>query len=417
MKKRTRVLAAAAAGSLLLAACGSSSKSSTPTSGASGTSGTSGSYPAIPAGPIVLGISTPLSGSTAAYGILAKLSFDKVTIPAFNAEYPNGIDGHPIQIQILDDASDVTKAVSVANQLVADHVTAVLTVSYNPEAAGQQLAVFNRAKVPVISTLSGSQYSNTSAWPYDFGIGASLQQEGTAAAKYISGKGYTRVATISDGLPQDTDALTQTTNALKTVAPQATVVKAVTVSPGSVDMSAAVSQLKAANPQLLIVELGYGYGPLWSAMRASGFAPQVMATAGSWYDGFTAMGPLATTAVAPYYDCAATANDTYPANVTNLMTQYEGASADAAVNYLTFVATDTVPLELLKYAIEKYHSTAPQAIKAALEGINGMSFDGFTYNFSPTNHFGLTGSLGAAICNMDPPYAGGKAKIPVQAQA
>jgi branched-chain amino acid transport system substrate-binding protein len=425
MRRRWRLLSFAVVGSLAVAACGSSaSKNSTATTSSSGSSGTSGGssgsstqYKPIPAGPIVFGLSAPLSGATASYGLLTQLSFDKVTVPAFQAEFPNGIDGHPVQVKLLDDASDVTKAVSVAEQLVADHVAAVLTVSYNPEAADQQLAVFNKDKIPVISTLSGSQYTNTSSWPYDFGIGASLPQEGQAAAQWIAAKGYTRVASIDEGLPQDTDALGQITNAMKTSAPQAQIVKAVTVSPGSVDLSAAVAQLKAANPQALLVYLGFGYGPLWTAMRSASFSPQILAAAGAWYDGFNAMGPLADTATALYYDCADTVAQTFPASTVALMNQYAAVSGDAAVNYLTFVGTDTVPLEMLKYAIEKNHSTDPNAIKAGLESISNMSFQGITYSYSPTNHFGITGGYGAAVCNMNPPYAGGKAKVPVKAQS
>jgi len=365
----------------------------------------------------VFGVSVPLTGATASYGLAAELAFNKVTLPAFNAANPNGIDGHPVQIKILDDASDVTKAVSVAQQLSADHVAAILTVSYNPEAADQQLAVFNKNKVPVLSTLSGSQFADTAKWPYDFGIGASLQQEGTTTAKYIAAKGYTKVATITDGLPQDVDALGQITTALKTGAPNAQVVKAVTVSPGSVDLSAAVAQLKSANPQALLVYLGFGYGPLWSAMRSASFAPQVIASAGAWYDGFSGMGSLATTAVAPYYDCAPSTTTTFPASTTALMGQYAAGTGDAAVNYLTYVATDTVPLEMLKDAIEKYHSTDPNAIKAAMESMSAATYEGISYSYSSTNHYGATGVYGAAVCNMDPPYAGGKAKVPVIAQS
>jgi ABC-type branched-subunit amino acid transport system substrate-binding protein len=362
----------------------------------------------------VFGVSAPLSGATAAYGLTTQVSFNKVTIPAFNAANPTGIAGHPIEIKFLDDASDVTKAVSVANQFVADHAAAVLTASYNPEAAGQQYAVWNKAKMPVMSVLTGSQYANTSTYPYFFGIGPSVQQEGTAAAQWIAKKGYTRVATLNDGIPQDTDALGAITNAMKTAAPNASVVKAVTIPPGAVDDSAAVAQLKAANPDLLVVYIGFGYGPLWSAMRAASWSPPLLAAAGAWYDGFNGMGPLATKAVASYYDCADSASQTWPADVAGLMGQYSAATGGAFTNYLTFVNTDTVALELLKYAIEKYNSVDPNAIKAAIEGIANHSFYGITYNYTPTNHYGITGPYAAAVCNMATPYAGGNAKVPVK---
>jgi ABC-type branched-subunit amino acid transport system substrate-binding protein len=137
-KQLFRLTAAGAALVSVLAACSSSNKSST--------AGGSGKYAPIPAGPIVFGLSAPLSGSTAAYGLETQISFNKATLPAFNATYPNGIDGHPIQIKILDDASDVTKAVSVAQQLVADHVAAVLTISYNPPPSSTQCSTRTRCR-------------------------------------------------------------------------------------------------------------------------------------------------------------------------------------------------------------------------------------------------------------------------------
>jgi hypothetical protein len=96
------------------------------------------------------------------------------------------------------------------------------------------------------------------------------------------------------------------------------------------------------------------------------------------------------------------------------MAAYAAATSNAVVNYLTFIATDSVPLEMLNYAITKYHSIAPAAIKKAIEGIHNQQYLGFTYNFSATNHYGLTGQYGAATCQMGPPYAGGVGKVPVK---
>src|SRR5437016_6035696 len=121
-------LAVGAAGLMVLAACGSSSKKSTG-SGTTGTTAASSKYPPIPAGPIKFGVSTPLTGATAAFGTATKAAFENVTTKTFNAAHPDGIDGHPISIEILDDASDVTKAVNVANQFVSEKVTAILTAT------------------------------------------------------------------------------------------------------------------------------------------------------------------------------------------------------------------------------------------------------------------------------------------------
>jgi branched-chain amino acid transport system substrate-binding protein len=418
--RRARVGVVVAVASAMLAACSSSSSAkvtSTTAGAATGGSSTTSSpaYPAIPAGPITFGVSASLSGPIAAYGITTKLAEEKVTLPAFNALFPNGIDGHPVKIEVLDDASDVTKAVNVATQMAADHVAGVLTVTYNPEGAAQQYAILNRDKVPVISVLDGSQYSDTTAWPYDFATGPSYAQTATASAQWIAKHGYTRVALLSDGVAQDTDVENQITSAIKADAPQAQIVKSVTISPGSVDVSAAIAQLKASNPDLLIVLNGFGYGPIWSAMQAVGWSPEILASPGAWYDGFTAMAPLVSKAVSPFYGCADSPTQTWPAGVASLMSQYAAITKDASINYLDFVQTGIVPLEMFKYAIEKYHSVDPNAIKSALESTNGMSFEGLTYNFTSTNHYGLTGQYGAAVCNMGKPYAGGDANVPVKA--
>jgi hypothetical protein len=126
------------------------------------------------------------------------------------------------------------------------------------------------------------------------------------------------------------------------------------------------------------------------------------------------MGSLVNNAVAPFYACASSPAQTRPAGVVSLMNQYEGVTADSSVNYLDFLQSGVVELEIFKYAIEKYDSIAPNAIKAAMEAIHGKSFEGITYDFSASNHYGLTGQYAAAVCKMGKPYAGGKANIPVK---
>jgi ABC-type branched-subunit amino acid transport system substrate-binding protein len=422
MGLRLKVAAVLTTCTVLTAACGSSSKKSTGAT-ATTTGGTTGgttagsaaatSFPPIPPGPIKFGISTPLTGAQAAFGQTTAESFNNVTLKAFNQLHPDGIDGHPVQYSVLDDASDVTKAVNVANQFVAEKLAGVITVSYNPAAYVQQLAVLNKGKIPVIANLEDPQFTDTKAWPYAFGVNVSQQEEGVAAAQYIGRKGYTRIATITDGIPSAVGQLNLILASMKTDAPNAQVVKAVTVAPGATDDSTAVAQLKGSNPDLLINLLSYGYAPLWQAIQTAGWSPNIMSTAGAWYDGFTGMGPLANKAVSFYNACADSASQTWPPDVAGLMTGYNKGTAGLSINYLTYVISDSIPLELFKYAIEKYHSLDPNAIKQALEGVN-QQFFGAQFTITPTQHFGLTGQYGAAVCNMGPPYAGGDGKVPVK---
>ena len=176
-----------------------------------------------------------------------------MTIKSFMAAHPDGIDGHPVQLEALDDAGDVTKAVAVANQMVADKVTAVITASYNPAAVPQQLAIFNKAKLPALIQVGQDQYNDPSKWPYLFGVGSNDKLAGQALAAYI-GKHpqYQKLAVLTDGSEAQVEIQNDLLTALKTSAPNASVVKSVSITPGSVDVSTAIAQLKAANPDFLL---------------------------------------------------------------------------------------------------------------------------------------------------------------------
>ena len=421
MRKRPRLITMSAAGAVslaLVAACGSSK--STPkasTGGATATTAAATKFPPIPAGPIVLGASVPLSGPTAAYGTVYKQALETVTTKTFNAAHPDGIDGHPVEIKILDDAGDVTKAVSVANQFVADKVQAVIVTSANPAAAPQQLAVLNKAKVPTVTQVPSAEYNDVSKWPYVFGVGSNGKLTGEAVAKYIAAHPeYKKLAVLSDGSQAQTEIQTAMQDLLKTAAPSATVTKTVTITPGAVDVSTAVAQLKDANPDFFLVFVGFGYGPIWQAMRSAGWSPKFYTTQSAFYDGYSGMGPLADNAVVATTHCATPGHPPFPKALTDPMDGYSTVFGTTSINYILFVSTDNGPIELLKLAIEKNHSVDPDAIKQGMESLGPVKLFGtLDYNFSPTNHFGLTGDYGTAVCNASG-FIDGNYRVPVIAK-
>jgi ABC-type branched-subunit amino acid transport system substrate-binding protein len=418
MHRRSRVisgLAVGAAGLMVMAACGSSSKKST-AAGTTGTTSGSSKYAPIPAGPIKFGVSTPLTGATAAFGTTTKTSFENVTLKTFNAAHPDGIDGHQVQIEVLDDASDVTKAVNVANQFVSEKVTAVLTVSYNPAASPQQLAIFNKNKIPVLAQQYADDYTDTSKWPYFFGLGASDKQVGDAAAKWIAKHPeIKKIAVLTDNSPSQTEIQNDTLNALKTAAPGVTVSKTASITPGATDVSTAVAQLKDSNPDLLMLNVGFGYGPIWQGIQGANWNPKILAPAGIFYDGYSGMGPLANNTVVVTTHCTTPGHPPFPKTLTDPMDGYVGILGASSVNYILFFTSDNGPLELLKMAIEKNHSLDPDAIKSALESLGNVKLGGTVdYNYTPTNHFGLTGDYGVAVCNASG-FTDGPYRIPVLA--
>jgi branched-chain amino acid transport system substrate-binding protein len=393
--------------------CSSSSKKPVATSPTSSASTAASKFPPIPAGPIRFGVSAPLSGATASFGLATKAAF-AVTASFFNQLHPDGIDGHPIQIDVLDDGSDVTKAVSVANQMVANKEAAVVTVTYNPLGAPQQDAIYNKAKIPVLSGQADNQYTDTTKWPYMFNISATSLQEGQKAAEWIGKHAeFKKIGVLSDGTATDEEIVGDVLNPLKTAAPSAQVVKTVSIPPGAVDVSTALAQLKAASPDLLIVAVGFGFGPIWQGMQAASWSPAILTSPGAFYDGFNSMGPLATKGVVPYVDCVAPGHAPFQKTLTDLMDAYMSVPGTSTINLLAQPSYDSAPLELLKYAIEKNHSVDPDAIKQAMEGMGSQTYFGaFTFNFSPTNHGGMTGDFGANICKMMTPFSDGKYQIP-----
>ena len=383
----------------------------------SGSTGAGASYPPIPPGPIVVGATTPLSGATASFGESTEESFNGVTMKAFNAEFPNGIDGHPVKLVFLDDQGTVTGGVQTAEQLVSDKVAAVITLSYDPEATAQQAVIINKNHIPIIAGLAGNQYANAKQWPYYFGIEASLRHEGAATVKWIDNSGFKRVAVLDDGLQETNDVLADLRSSLKSEHSKAKIVTVQTIQPASVEVAPQITAIKASNPDVVYIDAGEAYGPIWQTMITEGMtSTPILASAGAWYDAFSAMGPLAANAYAVYDNCAASTSETWPANVETLMDQYNAATFGYSTNYLTYVGTDTVPLLLLKYAVEKEHSVSPAAISAGLLSIHNKVFDGVDINYTPTDHSGLAGQNAGAVCKMAPPYAGGLGKVPIQSK-
>jgi branched-chain amino acid transport system substrate-binding protein len=401
---------------VLLAACGSdnSSSSSAKTTAAAAAATSAGgtnttaaasakSYPAIPAGPIKFAIETPVSGVNAPFGLATQKAFQR-TEKEFARLHPDGIDGHPVQFVVYDDGSDVTKAVGAANQIVSDKVAAVVTVSTSPQTTDQEMAVFGKNKIPVVAYPGGNQYADVSKWPYLFQVtGNSLKYAQAAAAWFGKHPEIKKISVLTDNVPSSTELLDNLKAAMKTTAPNTQIGDTVAITPGSVDVSTAIAQLKATNPDMLYVNIGYGYGPVWNAIQTAGWSPKIFVGAGVWYDGFSGMGPLATNAVTSYLDCVKPGHPPFPATLTSLLDAYAQTMGSDSVNYLTYVNSDIVSPELLKLAIEKHHSVDPDAIKDAMETLGPTTiYDAFQFNYSATDHANVQGDYGPAMCTVSP---------------
>src|SRR4029079_13248513 len=116
-----------------------------------------------------LSLTGPLAGS----GAFFKQVYESVTLASFNARYPDGIDGHQLELMIEDDGSDPTTGAAVANKFVDEGVAAVMHLSDTPEVRDVQAAILSKAKIPVISYATSTDLEDTTKYPYNFGISLS----------------------------------------------------------------------------------------------------------------------------------------------------------------------------------------------------------------------------------------------------
>src|SRR4029077_15124455 len=113
---------------------------------------------------------------------------------------------------------------------------------------------------------------------------------------------------------------------------------------------------------------------------------------------------LAKTGVVVAQDCIPTVSTTIPQEDTTQMQAYVQAVGAITNNMMIFADSDSMEYEAVNYAITKFNSASPAAMEAALDGLHNQNFIGnfFPLSFSSTNHFGLSGALGAHVCSMAP---------------
>ena len=205
-------------------------------------------------------------------------------------------------LDIQDDGGDATTSANVANQFVANKVTAVVHVSDIPTAASLQMDILNKAKVPVISFQSRDDYADTAKFPYAFGVLGSTQNLVDATAKWFAKHPeYKRLAVITDDIPSSKELLDDTVAALKKEAPDVTVVKQVSIPPGATDVSTALLELKGAYPDIVMPAVALGYGALWTGFHNLEWDPPIIGA--SYYDSYDSLKELADDGYTPSWDC------------------------------------------------------------------------------------------------------------------
>jgi branched-chain amino acid transport system substrate-binding protein len=363
---KTRLAVLAAAGALGLAACSSSSGSSTEGSG-----------------PIKIGVVIPLTGFLSPLGAGDKAAIEQ-QVDTFNKA--GGVLGRDLEVTIKDDKSDVPQSVTEYNQLAADRsYSAILSSSFvSASTAVGPSAESN--KLPTVSLGPVSAFADGSN-PYAFTGVAIPEVYAQAMVDYLADQDY---KTLAIGYVGD-DVYGETGNEATVAAAKEAGIDVVLDEPydqTATDFSPLVSKVKAAAPDGFLV---WGAGPapviITKQMEGSGI-PLLMTgaeasqlyvePAGSAGEGVTMTssiavpgrelpdGPLKDT-VDGFADPWVEANGSYPPQFA-----FDGATG----------------IQLLVAAINKAGSADREKVRDALESLDVLTPTG-RFTFAKDDHAGL----------------------------
>jgi branched-chain amino acid transport system substrate-binding protein len=330
---------------------------------------------AIPAGPIEIGGIYPMSGPLSIYGI-ADSKMIQAVVNKINAS--GGIDGHKIKTDFLDSAGEVSTAVSDAEQLISDHVVAVI----GPDNAGwtATIPIFTKAGLPVFAVQPDPGYLDYSTYPTNYITYPDTPEQATSIVDFLKARGG------SIGLMSDTVFGPGNNQALEAAAKAQGVhiTGNVVYSPTATDVTTQILQLKASGAKTVMCECVTDFGVLWQSLKAANWNVPFVVTAGAVSDEYSEISTLGLSANV-FMQCTMsypTATSRPSAQETALEKLMQGAigtnpTLADAVHYADEVY-------ILKYAIEKAKSTKPAAVNAVIHKIKNMSFSDSTYTYNFT---------------------------------
>ncbi len=257
-------VAAAATSVLLLAGCGGGLLGGDDESAGS-------------SGPIVLGMVTPLSGSSSAIGPYmqngAQLAVDEI-----NAD--GGVLGRDLELVVEDEACDPKTAVAAANKLLTEGVV-VSVGGYCSGATLPTLPIFNKANVPMVIPAANSDDLVNQNLDNVFLINGTGTQQAAAALQYIEKSEMQRVALMDDNTSYSTNIADLTADLLdESGGPELAEKQSVTA--GESDYSANVNAVVATNPDLVYWTGYYQEGGLIiRQLRQAGYQGDIMVADGS----------------------------------------------------------------------------------------------------------------------------------------
>lgn len=359
-RRVTGALIAVAAGTLLLAACGSS--------GSSDSAASSEAAPAGEACTVKVGVATGQTGGLAYVDVPSLEGFD-IWVDEVNAA--GGIDGKfPVETIVKDTRSDAAQSATVAAELLGEGISFLITPGdADPSIAAGQLA--QEAQVPAMSWFGSSPVLPVAVGEFMFSNAFGDNAQARVLANYATQQGYTTAYTLGSPDSAYTSNLPRyfaeafTSNG-------GTIVGEGTYTMGQPNFNVIADEIKALNPAPDVI-MTPAYEPdfptFLKAIRGAGINTPVLGTDGIDSPTTLALGETAEGVV--YTTAGVLANE---GPMGEFFTKYNakyGKDPEAI-----FAVTGYELGKVLDAAVTNAQSCDPVAIKDAitnLEGVQGIT--------------------------------------------
>ncbi|TVT61328.1 amino acid ABC transporter substrate-binding protein [Amycolatopsis rhizosphaerae] len=234
-----RFIAATTAAALVLTACGST--------GSSGAGGSDAPFRVL------------ITGGLSAAGVLAANAQTSVLAAKAGVEDINkagGIGGRKVELTVVDDAGDVTTAVTKLREALASDSKPDVFLNSGPSTvASATLPILKQNKVLAFNIGPTKDSADPKQFPLNFDIAPGPVDQLRGFVAHIKQKGYTSVGVIHGNSAYGQTFGAQTQQALSAAGIPMVGNEQYDVS--SLDMTPQLQNLQAKNPQALIVD-GYG---------------------------------------------------------------------------------------------------------------------------------------------------------------
>lgn len=198
-------------------------------------------------GPIKIGVIAPLTGSEAEFGIRQKYGY---TLALDEINNSGGINGRQVELDIVDDKSNVQEAAKDVDQLVTQSKVQVIVGSYS---SGNGLAIVKKAtsyNIPVVLPTATAKNVTETGSKYAFRVCATSEGYAQVVVDYLKSRSDVKtIAIVYEDQNFGTSAAKAMEDALKGSSLQ--IVDKEQYSAKSVDYKPLLNRVKEKNPDAI----------------------------------------------------------------------------------------------------------------------------------------------------------------------